>query len=132
MDAKQIEGDLWDFGTVVTDTGRDRLCLRYVGDGSFDFHELVWERNIDGKWVRYRTLDPRLFLCSRDGSPWVAELHSFDAELGTAIVLVGENGERDKNGVSHTEYSWRRVGFMGLMTPKLLQVCKSPFDKYDG
>jgi hypothetical protein len=56
MEAKRIEGDLWDFGTAVADSGMDRLCLRYVGEEGFDFHELAWERGIEGKWVRYRTL----------------------------------------------------------------------------
>jgi hypothetical protein len=45
MEAKRIEGDLWDFGTAVADSGMDRLCLRYVGEEGFDFHELAWESN---------------------------------------------------------------------------------------
>jgi hypothetical protein len=132
MEAKRIEGDLWDCGTVHAEGGSNRLCLRYVGEEGLDFHELVWERQINGRWARHRTLDPRSFLCARNGSPWVAELHSFDAEFGTAIVKVGENGPENEKGVSHVGYSWRRVSFVEPMPPKLLQICKNPFEPYDG
>jgi len=132
MDAKHIEGDLWDFGTVVSSEGSDRICLHYVGEDSFDFHELVWEKNIDGSWQRHRTLDPRRFLCSRNDSLWVSELHSFNAVKGTAIIKTGEKQEPDAEGVMYVKYSWVRVSFIEPNKPILLQACESPFDKYNG
>ncbi len=130
MEARRIEGDLWDFGTAVSPSGKDRLCLRYIGEDGFDFHELVWEQSIEGRWVRHKTLSPTVFLCSRNGSPWVAELHSFDSEFGTAIVRVGESQEQGEKTI--VEYSWRRVSFVEPLLPKLLRICKNPFDRYDG
>ncbi len=131
MEARRIEGDLWDFGTTLADSGVDRLCLRYIGEDSFDFHELVWEKNIEGKWVRYKTPSPREFLCS-DGSSWIIELHSFDAVNGRAIVKVGEMSKPDQNGASHVNYTWQSVNFLQSVKPEILQNCKDPFEPYDG
>lgn len=131
MQARRIEGDLWDFGTVVAPTGQDRLCLCYVGEDALDFHELVWERNLDGKWTRHRTLDPRMFLCASESS-WIAELHSFDSINGTAIVRVGETAKRDEFGMSNVEYTWRSVSLLRPNEPEVLQKCKVPFEPYAG
>jgi len=127
MDAKHIEGDLWSFGVVEADSGRDRLELRYIGgkDTGFYFHELVWEKNIDGKWERFKTLPANQFSIENTKKAWVAGVHALEPKKGQAIIMVAKGGGR-------VDYSWCSYDLLGDSVMKVLQNCKDPYEKYAG
>lgn len=127
---RHIEADLWDFGTVVDVSGRDRLCLRYVEERGFEFHELVWEREADGTWSRHKTISQGLF--DQTGQHWIAELHSFDANAGQAIIRVGFSRNPPRDPGSFCKYSWRRINLVNSEPMVLLQECNDPFEPYAG
>jgi hypothetical protein len=126
----RIDGDLWDFGIRVSPTKKDRICSRYVelGEGGFDFHELVWERNMRGRWRRHKTITAQAFC--RDATQWIVALHSFDASEGKAIVKVGASAETKHKGL--VGYSWRSLNLLTPEEPVVLQKCTEPFEPYAG
>jgi hypothetical protein len=125
----------------IVDSNGNHLMLRYIEVSQpkqfkfpgvrypkeekwYDFHSLVWESHVGSTWQRKATLTQADL--EQDGiSRWVAELNSFDASAGTAILKFGE-------GEWNVTYSWREWDLRNKKELRTIKVCDSPFDPFDG
>jgi len=101
MNAEQIEADIWKLDSF--ESGNDRLSIHIVGGGEYDvgldFHELIWEKLENNKWVRVKTINSAHLRNKNGERGWLLEIHSFDPVKETATVRAGE-------GDNTPVYSW--------------------------
>ena len=90
---------------------------------SYDFHSLVWEKDLGTTWIRKAAIRQRDL--ATDGiRQWIVDVHSVDPKDGSAIVKFGE-------GDWEVAYSWRRLDLVAKKVLWQIKKCKTPFDPLD-
>ena len=131
-------GDIKVRATVNAPSERDRLkLLDIVGteDGGWYFHSLLWERRFGDEWRKHHELTQDDFQWQHPNRRWVADVHSFSPDDGSAVVQVGEGSKPmyplypGRGTTFH--YSWRRWDLINNTELKRLKDCHDPFDRYE-
>jgi len=102
------------------------VVLEPSSDRGSDFHSLVWERKIRGEWRQHSAIAAAPFRRKAKHGAWVAALHEFDSESGTAIILVGDSSLRNQPVV----YSWRLWDLHANRQIVVLMRCSGPWEPY--
>ncbi len=95
------------------------------------FHSLVWLAQHKHRWVRRAVIAQKNFQSNNPTDRWVSEIHSFDSESGTAVILVAELDQpKGARTFTHCNYSWRKWDLIRNTEIEVLQRCRHPKEKY--
>ena len=128
-----------EFGEATDESGKHRLVLNCVevahpeadkGSTFYDFYSLVWE-SMDDNWTERRVISKADFEKGCERRRWVSKVHSMDA-AGRAVIQVGEEGTPSVTGEMRVIYSWREWDLAHNQEVRLIRVCRSPFEPFDG
>lgn len=119
--------------SILTPDGTMRLRLLMVEVGKkpcgFNFHALVWEYFNGNEWKEKISITEKKLSKVLGENAWVADIHSFNAENGTAILRFGTEGPTDCDGMHWQLYSWREWDLLNNREHRFIEICDSPFDK---
>ena len=114
-------------GIVTDKSGKHRLILNY---SKYDFHSLVWQKQIFLFWINHRTITRSDFQEGTNYRRWINDIHSFDPKTGLAILKVAESDTTNYAMACHIEYSWRLWDLNNNKQISILKICESPFDPF--
>ena len=91
---------------------------------------LAWTVKVGTNWNPVVEISSAEFQNGNPNDRWVAEIFSFDARGGTAIIKVAEDcPSADRH--SSVVYSWRKWDLRQNKEIQILRICKDPFEPFD-
>jgi hypothetical protein len=121
------------FGEIIDKDGKHRLQLLYLytrrGKG-WNFHSLVWQARHGRAWQERAVISRDAFESGTERHRWISELHSFDSDIGRAVIKVAEGDQPKKSREIHYVYSWREWDIATNNEVRLLKVCTDPFEAF--
>jgi len=121
--------------TIEAPDGENRLVLLYVSmdvpgwppDSAADFHSLRWEVKSSSDWQTKIELGyPELERVLGDQA-LVSRLHSFDPDLGRAIVQFRTTGPKDSFAGEWCLYTWRDWDLLNNREHRFIEISDDIF-----
>ena len=117
--------------------GDNMLVLRRtrssLGPGlrsGLNFDALLWMEKKNGKWTEKMRIDSNAFQKGSKRRRWIADIYSFKAPSGTAIIKVAEADTFMDSGHEVFTYSWREWSLITNLEIRTIRPCHDPFEGY--
>jgi hypothetical protein len=115
--------------------GCDRLTLRFLRDRdakfAWNFDALVWEIQAGIEWNQVSAFSREEVAATSSCRRWIADVASFDAGRGRAIIKIGQESEPDLQGRVWAKYSWWDCDMAGNRLLHLRRDCLNPSETFD-